>query len=331
MHIFLTGGTGYIGGQLAKRLTADGHDLACLVRESSNPERVQALRDLGASIHVGDLAERESLQPAMEGAEWVVHAGAELNREQAMDGANVKGSDNIASLAVELGVPRFLSVSSISYWGGSPADGSPGTEESPVQDFPTAYSASKHDGEDAIRAWCERGLNVVSVFPSLVYGPPGKRNGANFFLHQMVQGNLPVMIAGQRKVSWIYVDDVVDALARILERDLARGRLILAGQGEPLMDTARRVADLGGVRAPRTSVSVPVAKFALRVLAPFFKLTGRRLPVEPVRLDYLSRHWYFSDERARRKLDWGPRGLGEGLPPTVEMLMNKQDRFRSVR
>lgn len=331
MHLFLTGGTGYIGGQLAKRLTADGHDLACLVRESSNPERVGALRDLGASIHIGDLAERESLRPAMEDADWVVHAGAELNREPAMDGTNVKGSDNIASLAVELGVPRFLSVSSISYWGGSPADGSPGTEESPVQDFPTAYSASKHAGENAIRAWTERGLKVVSVYPSLVYGPPGKKNGANFFLYQMVQGNLPVMIAGQRKVSWIHVEDVVGAMARIIDLNLTDGRFILAGEGEPLMDTARRVAAMAGVKPPRTSVSVPTAKVALTILAPFFKLAGKRLPVEPVRLNYLSRHWYFSEEHARRELDWGPRGLGEGLPPTVEMLMNKQDRFRSVR
>lgn len=327
MHIFLTGATGYIGGQLAKRLAGDGHQLACLVREASRPERVQALRDLGASIHIGDLAERESLRPAIEGADWVIHAGAELNREGAMDDANVRGSENIASLAVELGVPRFLSVSSISYWGGSPADGSPGTEESPVQDFPTAYSASKNAGENTVRAWGDRGLNVVTVFPSLVYGPPGKRNGANFFLGQIARGNLPVMIAGERRVSWIYIDDVVEAMAQIVERDLAQGRYILAGKGEPLMDTARRVADLAGVKAPRRSVSVPTAKVALRVVAPFFKLAGRRLPVEPVRLDYLSRHWYFSDERARRDLDWTPRGLDEGLPPTIEMLTERQNRF----
>ena len=224
-------------------------------------------------------------------------------------------------------MPRFLSVSSISYWGGSPADGSPGTEESPVQDFPTTYSASKNAGENAIRAWCDRGLNVVSVFPSLVYGPPGKKNGANFFLYQMVQQKLPVMIAGRRKVSWIHVEDVVDAIVRIIDCNLADGRYILAGEGEELMDTAHRVAGMAGVKPPRRSVSVPTAKIALHLLAPFFKLAGKRLPVEPVRLNYLSRHWYFSDEQARRDLDWQPRNLDEGLPPAIEMLSEKQNRF----
>lgn len=331
MRIFLTGATGYIGGKLARRLIDDGHQLACLVREASQPERVEALQGLGASVHVGELADRESLKPGMDGADWVIHAGAELVRETAMDGANVHGSDNIASLAVELRVPRFLSVSSISYWGGSPADGSPGTEESPVQEFPTAYSASKHAGEQAIRAYCEKGLSVVTVFPSLVYGPPGKRSGANFFLYQLVHGNMPALIAADRKVSWVYVDDVVEAMVRIVDLDLAGGRFILAGEGETLGQTAERITTLTGVKPPRLGLSVPAAKTLLRLAAPFFRLAGKRLPVEPVRLDYLSKHWFFSDELARRDLNWSPRGMDEGLPSTVEMLMQEQDRFRRIR
>ncbi len=330
MKIFLTGGTGYIGGLLAKRLHADQHQLSCLVRATSRPETVAALRDLGAEIHIGDLDDRESLRPGMREADWVVHAGAELNRDGDMDRANVNGSTHIASLAVELAIPRFFSVSSIAFWGGSPADGSPGNEDSPVQDFPTAYSATKNAGELAIRAHQERGLNVVSVHPSLVYGPPGKKNGANFFLYQIVHQKLPALMAADRIVSWIYIDDVVEAIVRIIDLDLTEGRYLLAGEGITLADTAAKLGELAGSKVPKVHLSVPTAKALLHIASPFFRLAGKRLPVEPVRLDYLAKHWHFSDAKAQRDLSWYPRGLDQGLPPTVEMLMANDPRFETV-
>ncbi len=330
MKIFLTGGTGYIGGVLARRLASEGRRLTCLVRATSREESVANLRKVGAEIHVGDLSDRESLRPGMEGADWVIHAGAELNRDDAMDGANVAGSQNIASLAVELGVRRFLSVSSIAYWGGSPADGTAGVEEDPVQSFPTEYSATKNAGENAIRAFCDQGLNVVSVHPSLVYGPPGKKNGANFFLYQMVHQNLPVLMAGDRKVSWVFVDDVVDAMVRIVGQDKSTGRYILAGEGETLRETATRVGQLAGVKVPKFNISVPTAKAMLHAISPIFRLVGKRLPVEPVRLDYLAKHWFFSDQRAQDELGWSPRSLERGLPPTVEMLLATNREFEAT-
>ena len=102
------------------------------------------------------------MREGMSGADWVVHAAADLDlRGPAgrMAAVNVGGSENAASLAFKLGVPRFLSVSSVAYFGGSPDDGSPGNEDTPVHStFPTPYSETKHRGERAIRAWAERGL-----------------------------------------------------------------------------------------------------------------------------------------------------------------------------
>ena len=136
MRVFITGGSGYIGEVLCRRLAAAGHELRCLVRSTS---RTEALEAIGAECFVGDLADRYSMREAMSGADWVIHAGAELDLTrpaEEMQASNVAGSDNVASLAWKLGVGRFLSVSSAAYFGGSPEDGSPGTEESPVLPFP---------------------------------------------------------------------------------------------------------------------------------------------------------------------------------------------------
>src|SRR3954451_9057698 len=104
MRIFLTGGTGYIGLALARRLVAAGHEVRALVRSTSN---VEPLKELGIATFTGDIGDRVSMREAMSGADWVIHAAAELDLTgppERMRTANVQGSENVASLAFKLGV-----------------------------------------------------------------------------------------------------------------------------------------------------------------------------------------------------------------------------------
>ena len=73
MRIFLTGGTGYIGLALARRLAAAGHEVRALVRPTSNAE---PLKELGIATFTGDVADRASMREGMSGADWVIHAAA---------------------------------------------------------------------------------------------------------------------------------------------------------------------------------------------------------------------------------------------------------------
>jgi nucleoside-diphosphate-sugar epimerase len=328
MRVFLTGATGYIGAALVHRLAADGHELRALVRATS---RTEALDASGVATFVGDVTDPESrrsaMREAMSGADWVVHLAAELDPAaplERMREVNVGGSEAVATLAHKLGVGRFLSVSSIAYFGGSPDDGTPAREETPpLEPFPSAYSLTKHEAERAIRAWAGRGLRVHTVYPSLVYGPPGKKQGANWLLRGLLKERFPVLVGGAKRTSWVFLDDVVDAIVRLMERapELPPGRdYLLAGDVATVRELAAQVAALGGVKPPRFDLPVSVARAATAVSAPFFRLAGKRPPLPPGQLQSLARHWAFDDTRARRELDWRPRTLAEGLPPTVEYL-----------
>jgi len=264
----------------------------------------------------------------MSGCDWVVHMAAELAPTaplERMRSINVQGSENVASLAFKLGVGALLSVSSMAYFGGSPPDGRPATEETPPQEpFPTAYSLTKHEGELAIRVWAEKGLRVVTVYPSLIYGPPGKKQGANWLLRALLKERFPVLVGADQRTSWIYLDDVVDAMVRAMER-LGRGvepgrDFLLAGDAASVRELARKVASLGGVEAPRLSVPVGLARVATRLSEPLLRLVGKRPPLPSEQLANLARHWCFDDARARAELDWTPRTLDDGLPPTVEYI-----------
>ncbi|HEX6865446.1 MAG TPA: NAD-dependent epimerase/dehydratase family protein, partial [Thermoanaerobaculia bacterium] len=204
MRIYLTGGTGYIGRALARRLVEAGHEVRALVRATSN---IEPLKQLGVATFTGDLQDRASMREGMSGADWVIHAAADLDLTgppERMRQTNIQGSENVASLAYKLGTGRFLSVSSMAYFGGSPDDGTPGDETSrPREPFPTLYSGTKHSGERAIQEWAKQGLRVNTVYPSLVYGPPGKKEGANSILRQLLMGRLPAVVGADRKTSWI--------------------------------------------------------------------------------------------------------------------------------
>jgi len=249
LRIFLTGATGYIGKALCLRLRAAGHELRALARPAS---RTELLESIGVGVFRGDLAERSSMREGMSGADWVIHAAAELDLEAAadrMESANVAGSENVASLAYKLGVPRFLSVSSIARWGGSPDDGTPASEETPPRwPLPTRYCRTKAAGEEAIQTWAKRGLKVNTVYPSLVYGPPGKKSGSNALLRQLDRGRFPAMIGGDRKSSWIFLDDLVEG-----RRPGARSRS--PSRGGRCASPVPSTGCAGGARPSRSSSS----------------------------------------------------------------------------
>lgn len=330
MRIFVTGGTGYIGGALCRRWAAEGHDVRALVRATSDRRELDSM---GIECFVGDVSDRESMRRPMSGAEWVVHAAAELDfgapRER-MKEANAVGSENVASLALETAVGRVLHISSIAAFGGSAPDGTPSNENSePLLPFPNNYCMTKRAGEDAFRALTDDGLALNIVYPSLVYGPPSKKGGINSFLRLMLSGRLPALVGADRISTWIYLDDLVEGIVGVMGSRRPGEHYLLAGESASTKEVVSKVCSLGDVRSPRFEIPIPLARLILVGLVPVELLSGRRMPFNTQQLRTLSRHWNFEDRKARRDLAWSPRSLDEGLPPTVEFL--KQTIRKSPR
>jgi dihydroflavonol-4-reductase len=320
MRVFVTGGTGYIGLALCRRLVADGHELAVLVRPTSH---TGPLETLGVELFTGDIADRFSMREGMSGADWVVHAAAELDfgaSSERIRTANVDGSRNVASLAWKLGVGRVLAISSIARFGGSPGDGSAADEESPLLPPQSRYSVTKRAGEEAMREMAAQGLRLNVVYPSLVYGPPGPKGGANLLVRGVLKQRWPMLVGAARRMSWIHLDDLVEAMVRLMARAEPGRDYVLAGDVAKLGEVVDRVAELGGVEPPRRRLSLPVGMALARLMAPFYRMRGRRPPLNRDQLRSLATDWHFDDARARAELDWQPRGLEAGLPATVEYL-----------
>jgi nucleoside-diphosphate-sugar epimerase len=199
----------------------------------------------------------------MSGSDWVVHAAAMLDPRggpEQMQRANVLGSDTVAGTAFEMGVDRFLSISSMAYFGGSPRDGSPAREDSePQLPFPTDYSATKHAAEQAVQAWAAKGLLVNSVYPSLVYGPPGGKRGINSLIRLAVQGRLPALIGARLKTSWVYLEDLVDGVDRMVHKAEPGQGYLMTGEVATIEEAVTKVCALTGASRPRLQISAGVA------------------------------------------------------------------------
>ncbi|MGH7788205.1 MAG: NAD-dependent epimerase/dehydratase family protein, partial [Candidatus Binatia bacterium] len=128
MKALVTGATGFLGAATVARLRADGITVRALVRPGRRSEAEERIE--------GDLCDAACLTRAVEGVDWVIHAGARVStsgRWEEFEAANVRATETIIQTAVAAGVSRIVHVSSLSVYA-VPADGATVTEESAYDD-----------------------------------------------------------------------------------------------------------------------------------------------------------------------------------------------------
>lgn len=226
MHFLLTGGTGFIGQRLARRIIERGDTLTVLVRKSSKRGPLEAL---GARFAVGDLTTGEGLAEAVRDVDCVLHlAGVTKAREPAgyFEG-NANGTRRVVEAMAALPrPPRLVYCSSLAAAGPSTPE-RPRREEDPPAPV-SVYGRSKLGGEEAVREYADR-VPCVIVRPPIVYGP-----GDTEFLPSMLpmaKKGLAIKSGfGPKRYSLIHVDDLCTALLAAAERgatlsrdDAARG------------------------------------------------------------------------------------------------------------
>jgi len=120
VKVFVTGGTGFIGGEVVRQLRDRGDDVVCLVR---NPDKGAKLRDQGCELVAGDLGDERAIRSGMEGCDAVIHAaavyevGIPASERAAMREANVGGTERVLGAALELKIPKVVYVSTVGIFG----------------------------------------------------------------------------------------------------------------------------------------------------------------------------------------------------------------------
>ena len=259
--ILVTGGTGFVGGHVVRRLRQEGLPVRAVVR---TPSRAGKLRDLGVDIFVGDIADPESLEAAAKGCERVIHLVGIIQEGKGFTfrSVHVEGTANVLAAAKKAGVRQFFLQSAL------------GTRE----DARSAYHRTKWEAEELVRA---SGIPWTVLRPSLIYGAG---DAFTTRLSEMIRLSpvLPVIGSGRSKVQPIYIDDVASCIAKAVQGDGFMNRPYEIGGPEQLTyeQVTRAIADALGVRRP--TVHMPM--LFMRTMA---KIAETVLPKPPVTTDQL--------------------------------------------
>lgn len=322
MRVFLTGGTGFLGKNVAHRLREAGHPLRILAREGSNLTGLPK----EAEFVYGDVTDLDSLRRGAHGCGAIVHMAALVkmwvpDRER-FDAVNVGGLRNALTAAREAGV-RLLYTSSFIAVG--PAGPEPADEARvhPMDRFRNDYERTKALADAVAREAAEAGQDVVRLYPGVIYGP-GDMTDGNLVVKMVVdhlKGRFPGIVGpGDRLWSYAHVDDVAEGHALALERGKPGERYFLAGENVSMNSFFATLQDVAGVAPPRRHIPYAAAWGAGYAMYFWAELTGLppRLTHEVVGV--FRQHWAYSSAKAERELGYRPRSLDTGLRQTVEWL-----------
>lgn len=315
-EVFVTGGSGFIGGRLIERLTGDGHSVRALARSSVAAERVRAR---GAEPVEGDLADPATMRAGAEGCELAFHAAAMLgdwgDREE-FERGNVEGTRNALSACSQAGVRRFVHVGTeAALMAGEPlvqVD-----ERAPLRpDSPVLYSSTKARAEQAVLAANRAGFETVVVRPRFVWGR-GDTTLLPVISEMVRSGRFAWIGGGRHRTSTTHVDNTVHGLLLAAERGRG-GEAYFVTDGEPVVfrEFLGELLATQGLEPPARSVPVPVAS----ALARAAEAAWRVLPLSGAPPLTRFACWVSSQEctiridKAREQLGYEPvRTVAEGL------------------
>ncbi len=313
---FVTGATGFIGGELTKQLVGRGHQVVALVR---SPDKAALLKMLGVEIHAGDITNRESLRAPMTGVEGVFHIAAWYKigvKEPAAEAINVGGTRNVLEMAGDLGIARVVYTSTVGVFGdtqGRVVDETYYTRGP----FLTEYDRTKWLAHyDVAVPLARAGLPLVIVMPGLVYGP-GDSSGVHASITQLLRGRL-FITPSKATFCWGYVEDTARGLRLAMETGRTGESYLLTGPVHTFQDAMALAARLAHKRQPR--IHPPPA--IMRLLASIAEKLERFDVPGPYRAETLrlmaGTTWIASSAKAQQELGFETRALEEGLRHTIE-------------
>ncbi|MGE0500567.1 MAG: NAD-dependent epimerase/dehydratase family protein [Rhizobiaceae bacterium] len=294
MRIFVTGSAGFIGFHVARRLLADGHavtgfdamseyyDVGLKQRRHERLERSPAF-----TAHVAFLEDQVALSEAIDHCrpDVIIHLAAQagvrysLENPRAYVDANLVGAFNLLEASRHAAPNHLLMASTSSVYG---ANETLPFAETDRADWPTTlYAATKKAGEAMAHTYAHLWSMPTTCFRFFtVYGPWGRPDMAYFRFVRAIERGEPIDVYGEGRMKrdFTYIDDLVEAVVRLIPRPPAIGRPVPAGQAVDSLSPAApwRVVNIGGGEPVGLDDFIAAIEAALGT-----KAIRRLLPMQP--------------------------------------------------
>lgn len=240
MKVFLTGATGFVGRNMLKRLSSEGHTVRALVRD---PKKSNQLAQSGVTLIAGDVVEGTGLEEGLRGCDAAIHlVGIIVEKgKNTFEAVHHIGTRNVVEAAKRAGIEQFIQMSAL----GVRADGV------------AAYQTTKWRGEEEVR---KSRIPYCILRPSLIFGP------GDGFVTQMMETMRsaplfrPVPGNGSPRFRPIFIDDVTACFAKALTVEGATNQTIELGGADELTlnQVLAEIARCAGVQKPAIHIPMPL-------------------------------------------------------------------------
>jgi dihydroflavonol-4-reductase len=334
--VFLTGGTGLVGGHLLIHLHKSGKNIRALIRSSSSFSQLKLIcsfyglpfETLKDSIEwvYGDTLDYVGLCDLMDGIEEVYHCAAvvsfnDQNKKELLQ-TNINGTSNMVDAAIRNKVKRFCFISSIGALGSAPDqdfihEKTPRKGDKQV----SAYSESKFRSELEVWRAASEGLNTVIVNPGVILGPgnPGK---GSLLLFRNGRKGMPFYT--KATTGYIDVRDVCRASMGLMEKRIYGKRFILVSDNIHNGNLFSMIAAEFGKKPPRIEAGKALLTIAALLSEAWGRITGKtaQLTMETIRT--AQRPEKYSSKKICEVLDFKFIPLEQTVKDTCDFLKKNQ-------
>lgn len=320
MRVLVTGGTGFTGSHLVRRLLKDRHQVYAI--DNAPGLFFKELTDLGAMLELGSIADRAFCERAIQWSkpEVVYHLAAAFRQlavpKQYYWDVNVEGTRYLTEAALKTGVRKFVYCSTQGVHGN--VANPPGNENSPIrpEDY---YQYTKYEGEKVVNEIVAKtGFDATTVRPTAIYGPGDPGRFLMMYKHSR-KGSFMMFGRGKTTYHPVYIDNLVDCLVLAAEKG-RKGEAYIAADEHyyTLNDLIEHVGESMGVNVKIkhypfwplywAALLCEAVCYPLRIAPPLFRR----------RVDWFRQVRAFSIDKAKHELGYQPRvGLEEGLKHTA--------------
>ena len=321
--VSISGGAGFLGLHLARRVLADGG----VVRTLDVAPLDDAELESGVEEIRGDIRSERDVQALASGADVLVHAAAALpiqSSRAAIRSVNVEGTANVLAAALSAGVRRVVLISSTAVYG--VPEHHPIHEADPLVGVGW-YGESKIDAEALAAEFGRRGLDVVIVRPKTFIGP--ERLGVFEILFDWIREGrrIPILGGGGNLYQLLAVEDLVDAVAGSFTAPVG-GEALNVGAGifGTVRDDLQALIDHAESGSRLWPLPVKLAELSLRGLE-----LARLSPLAEWHYKTAHRDSFVSIEKARELLGWEPHlSNAETLCATYDWYLSHRDAMRGA-
>jgi farnesol dehydrogenase len=325
---FITGATGFIGMELTRKLTGMQIQVHALVRY---PEKMASLTNPYLKLFRGDITDPESVEKAMEGCTKVFHLAAYAHSSAEdpaiFDQVNVNGTGNILAAAMKMGIRKMVFTSTAGTFNVTDAVTDDNEDSSKPEQYDTDYARTKRAAELLCEEYFRKGLQVVTVYPTRVFGPGvlSESNSVMKILDLYSRGKWRAIPAdGKTYGNYVYIGDVVNGHILAMEKGVPGEGYILGGENVTFDELFAAMGQATECRRKLVHIPYPVLWLFSETLNLVSGITGTRPLITTAWLRRYLQHRRLSSQKAVSRLGYSVTPLAEGLRLSYKWLKTRK-------